>query len=248
VRRFVGVLVLVGVGSLGLGAAFVLAAFTSATGSIKICHQPPGQSTVWRLQEPDAASIYKGTAHGAENHPGDIIPPFVVIEPTTTLQYPGRNLNTIFAGGFTGAQIYANGCVLPPETNPTMTQTVTTIVTETQPVTVTAPGTTETLAGHTTTHEVTITVTTPSHTVTVPAETTTAPGQTVTVPGQSTVVTVPAYTTTTVTVVRSTDPVRTVTVAGQVVTTVHTYTERDPKTVILTVTATCHCVTGPGKG
>jgi hypothetical protein len=82
--------------------------------------------------------------------------------------------------------------------------------------------------------------------VTSPAHTETVLG--VTVPGESTVVTAPAFTTTTATVVTVTAPVQTVTVAGQVVTTVQTHTELDPRTKSSPFT-TCRCLAGgPGDG
>jgi len=297
VRRFFGAFALMCVGSLGVGAAFVLAGPTQSGAGITFCHGPPGQPTRWNLQTANAESLLSGTSHAGNAHFRNIIPPFVVIRDGVARHYPGRNMNTIFSGGFTGAQILANHCVLPTGTNPVITQTVTVTETETVHTTVTAPGTTVTLPGHTTTHVVTLTVTTPGHTVTVPGETTvitvptlttttvtlpertvTLPGETVTEKGQTVVlppitVTVPGpthtitggTTTTVVTittpdqtvggnvkgpvrlVVTVTTPGRTVTVKRHVIRTVHTYTEREPKTVILKVVH-CRCPTVRGKG
>jgi hypothetical protein len=199
-RRFVGVLVLICVGSLGLGAAFVLAGSEQHNG-ITICHATgtPGHFVV---DHPDADSILAEHGHGG--HANDIIPPFVVIDNGVRTEFPGLNMNTIYTGGFTGAQVLANGCVIPTGTNPAVTVTVTT--TETAiPVTVTAPGTTVTLPAETTTREITVSVTSPGHTVTVP--------------GETTVVTVPTLTTTTVTLPEQTItlPSRTVTAEGETV-------------------------------
>src|SRR5262245_36619109 len=211
------------VGALGVGAAFVPAGSTQSGGGITICHGPPGQTTVWNRQTANAESILNGTSHAGSAHFRNIIPSFVVIRDGVARVYPGRNMNMIFSGGFTGAQILANHCVLPPVTNPVITETVTTVVTETVPTTVTVPGATITLPGHTTTHEVTITVTTP--------------GQTVTVPGQTTVITVPTLTTTTVTL-----SAQTVTLPGETVTQAGQTVELPPVTV--TVPGPTQTITG----
>lgn len=207
----------------GVGAAFVLAGPTQAAGSITICHGPSGQTDRWNVQRPSAESVLNGTSHGGTSHERDIIPPFTVIRDGVARHYPGRNLNTIFSGGFTGAQILANHCVLPPQTNPVITETVTTTVTETVPTTVTVPGATVTLPGHTTTYETTVTVTTPGHTVTIP--------------GETTVITVPTLTTTTVTL-----PAHTVTLPGETVTERGQTVQLPPVTV--TVPGPTHTITG----
>src|SRR5262245_41412053 len=120
------------VGSLGVGVAYVLAGSTQSGAGITFCHGPPGQTTRWNLQTANAESLLSGTSQAGDAHFRNIIAPFVVIRDGVARHYPGRNMNTIFSGGFTGAQILANHCVLPTGTNPVITQTVT--VTETEMV------------------------------------------------------------------------------------------------------------------
>src|SRR5207249_2443347 len=112
---------------------------------------------------------------GHADHEDDIIPAVGV--------HPPQNMDTIYPGGWTGADILANDCEIPTGGGG-ITQTTTTTVTETVPVTVTTPGTTVTVPGDTITREITVTVS--------------APAQTVTTPGTTTVVTVPSGSTTTV--------------------------------------------------
>jgi hypothetical protein len=234
------VTVLVGVasiGTLGLGAAFVLAGGTQGHTGITICHAPPGhEGREFVVNTPDAESIINGTAHGA-NHPFDIIPPFVVIDNGVRMEYPGRNMNTVFPSGFLGSQILASGCAIPTNGNPVITQTVTTTTTETELVTTILPGTTLTLPGTTVVHTETIKIQKPAHTVTVPGEQTV-----ITVPvAQTTTVTLPAYTVTL--------PAQTVTSEGQTVVLppVTVTVPSDPHTVTGATTVLTTTVTGPTK-
>jgi hypothetical protein len=207
------------VGSLGLGAAYVLADSAQHNG-ILICHAT-GNPDHFVDETPDAESILHGTGHAS--HERDIIPPFVVIENGVRREFPGQNMDAILSGGFTGAQIWANNCVVPPVTNPVITQTVTTTETETVHVTTTVPGETVTAPGETTTKKIIIRVTTPGHTETLP--------------GETTVVTVPTLTTTTVTL-----PERTVTLPSETVTERGQTVALPPVTV--TVPGPTHTLTG----
>jgi hypothetical protein len=214
---------------LGFGAAYVLASPKAAApgpGKIAICHATGSATNPFNLETPDAS----GDLNGHEGHPDDIIPAFG--------SYPGKNMGTIYPGGWTGADILANDCEIPTGGGG-ITQTTTTTVTETVPVTVTTPGTTVTVPGDTITRVITVTVS--------------APAQTVTTPGTTTVVTVPSGATTTVTL-----PSQTVTLPGVTTTVPGGTVERDPvaitvvgttTTVAAGATPTVVTVTGPtGSG
>ena len=159
-RRVISVAAFAVLAALGLGAAFVLAALrdgTPGSGEIAICHSGNGKN--FEYLTPDASGILDGHA----KHPDDIIPPFVVIEVGgQTTHYPGQNV-----ARSTGTGSRARRCSQPTCDIPTggaitgTTQTITTTITQTVPVTVTAPGTTITLPGTTTTKEITVTVTLP---------------------------------------------------------------------------------------
>ena len=206
---------------------------TPGTGEIGICHATSSAKNPFVYETPDASGILDGHA----KHEEDIIPPFVVVETGgKTTNYPGQNMDEIYGGGFTGAQVLLNKCKIPSGGGG-VTETVTTTVTQTVPVTVTVPATTITLPGGTTTKEITVTVK--------------LPGTTVTTPGTTTVVTVPSGQTTTVTLSTRTVtlPSSTVTIGGAVI-------ERDPETVTLPgttttviagATTTVVTVTGPDK-
>jgi hypothetical protein len=173
---------------------------------------------------PDASGVLDGHAQ----HPGDIIPPFEFVLNGETMFYPGKNMDTLYPGGYTGAELLANGCRLPAgrlsvttvpaaiiEPGPTITvPAMTEVKTLTERVvepatTVTGPATSAVVtvpAGATTT------VTLPERTVTVPASTETIdgerivrPSETVTVPG--TTKTETAGTTSTVVTVTEPDKV-----------------------------------------
>jgi hypothetical protein len=193
---------------LGFGAAYVLAspkATAPGPGKVAICHATGSAKNPFTLETPDASST---DLNGHANHEDDIIPAVGV--------HPPQNMNTIYPGGWTGADILANDCEIPTGGGG-ITQTTTTTVTV--PVTVTTPGTTVNVPGDTITREITVTVS--------------APTQTVTTPGTTTVVTVPSGVTTTVRL-----PSQTVTLPGVTTTIPGGTVERDPVTVTLAGTTT----------
>jgi hypothetical protein len=213
---------------LGFGAAYVLAGRQETAppgpGKIAICHSTGSPKNPFVLETPDAS----GDLDGHEGHPEDIIPAFGA--------FPGKNMDHIYPGGWTGADILANNCDIP--SGGAITETTTTTVTQTVPVTVTTPGTTITTPGQTTTAVITVTVN--------------APAQTVTTPGTTTVITVPSGATTTVTL-----PSQTVTLPAVTQTLPSATIERDPVTITVagtttTVaagsTATVVTITGPSGG
>src|SRR5262249_43989698 len=210
-RRLAVVVGVVGMMALGFGAAFVLAGSrqgTPGSGEVPICHSGNGKQFVY--ETPDASGVLSGHA----DHQYDIIPPFEVIETGgATTHYPGKNLDTMYEGGYTGAEIHANRCVIPSGGGG-ITETTTTTETGTVPVTVTEPATTVTSPGATTTTVLTVTET--------------APAQTVTVPGTTTAVTVPSGARTTVAL-----PPQTVTLPGVTTTIPGGTVERDPVTIRL---------------
>jgi hypothetical protein len=217
---------------LGFGAAYVLAGGLNSKQSIhiRLCHSGSGHH--FTLIHPSDVGALDGHI---KNDPADIIPPFVIVDNGTEVSFPGRNMDHVYAGGYTGAEVLANDCEIPE--GPVITQTETTETTTDVEVTVTTPDTTVTLPATTNTSTVTVTVT-------APGETTTAPGTTATITTPNdvtTTVTLPSHTTTL--------PGVTTTLAGQTV-------ERPPNTVTLpavtaTVTAsgttTVFTVTGPGQ-
>jgi hypothetical protein len=232
-RRVVSVAAFAVIAAFGFGVAYVMAASrvgTPGSGEIAICHSGNGKN--FEYITPDASGILDGHAQ----HPDDIIPPFVVIQVGgVTTRYPGQNMSSIYGNGFTGAEVLANNCDIPAGGGITgTTQTITTTITQTVPVTVTAPGTTITLPGTTTTKEITVTVSLPGQTVTAPGTTTvvTLPPAvqttTVTVSGTTTVLTIPSVQTTTVTL-----PERTVTLPAGTVTLAGETIEHDPVTITL---------------
>src|SRR6266480_4386647 len=138
---------------LGFGAAYVLASPKAAApgaGKIAICHATGSAKNPFTLETPDASST---DLSGHANHQDDIIPAVGV--------HPPQNMDTIYPGGWTGADILANDCEIPTGGGG-ITQTTTTTVTETVPVTVTTPGTTVTVPGDTITREMTVTVSAPA--------------------------------------------------------------------------------------
>jgi hypothetical protein len=215
------------------GSAFVLAGGLKDKPGfhIRICHSGSGKG----LTEVSPANVAVLLGH-ARNHPADIIPPFVVTDDNgLQVSFPGQNMDKIYGGGFTGAEVLGNHCDVPGD--PVITQTETTETTTEVPVTVTTPDTTVTLPPGTTTEPITVTVT-------VPGDTTTAPETT-------TVVTVPPEVTTTVTL-----PSRTTTLPGVTTTVAGQTVERPPETVTLpgttaTVvasgTTTVVTITGPNQ-
>src|SRR5580765_7899845 len=110
-RRLLLVAALVGVGALGLGSALVMAGpkeGTPGTGGIGIYHATSSAKNPFVYETPDASGILDGHA----KHDEDIIPPFVVVGPGGT-SYPGQNMDEVYGGGFTGAQVLLNNCKIP---------------------------------------------------------------------------------------------------------------------------------------
>jgi hypothetical protein len=200
-------LVLVGLGGLaclGFGSALVLAdqskspnEVTTVSGIVAICHSPPGNPNNLQRQEHTAKSILESNGH--ISHLGDIIPafPYTVIDTsTTTMTYEGKNLGTIYplgsvAKGVSGEKVLSDGCVISTgaagETAASVSEkTIAVVITEPGP-TITEPGKkkTETIAAIVVVPPATTTVAPISTVVTVPAgstETVTLPERTVTVP------------------------------------------------------------------
>jgi hypothetical protein len=175
---------------------------TPHTGKIAICHATSSETNPFVAQSPDASGVLDGHAH----HPGDIIPPFEYVVNGLTMFYPGKNMDVLYPGGYTGAEFLANGCRKPTgrlseitvpaaiiEPGPTITMPA---GTEIKPLTEKVVEPERTMTGPATSTVVTVpvgettTVTLPERTVTVPASTVTIdgerilhPSETVTVPG-----------------------------------------------------------------
>jgi len=225
-RRLAWLVGLTGIAFAGLASAYVMAgpaAGTVAQIKIAICHATSSKTNPYVAQEPNADGVLSAHAH----HPGDIIPPFVVVEHGTTIVYPGKNMDTHYGNGYTGAELLANGCRVP--TGPVSVTTV--------PEAFIEPARAITVPRETTT-EIII------ETIVVPAMTETAPGTTtvVTVPaGSETVVALPERTVTLPPVTETIDeetvvrPSETVTLPG----TVETVTGGSVATVVT--------VTGPDE-
>jgi hypothetical protein len=183
-----GMLAIVFVLGLGVGTSLVVAAPNGSpgVGEIGICHHT-GHSRAHEFIyiTPDASGVFRGHGRLSHQHGDDVIPAFSFVNSHgQTVSFPGQNLSTVY-GGFTGAELLANGC--QPGTHTTTTTTTTTTTGHT---TTTVPTTTTTTTGHTTTTVPTTTTTTTGHTTTtVPTTTTTTTGHTTT--------TVPTTTTTT---------------------------------------------------
>lgn len=217
---------------MGFGAALVLAQPSGKpSNGIPICHSGNGKN--FTAESPDASGVLSGHDH----HDFDIIPPFSITnQDGTTTDYPGKNLDSSYGAGYTGAEVLANGCEVPTGEITEPTHTVTTQIPETLPATVTVAPETVTEPATTVTTTVVETVTVPSQTVTVPGAVTT-----VTVPsGETTTVTVPANT---VTLPSSTitAPGETLTQPGETVTVPGTTT-----TLTAAGTTTVVTVTAPG--
>jgi LPXTG-motif cell wall-anchored protein len=76
-----------------------------------ICHATGNGSFVSITVDVAATGLQGGHA----NHSGDIIPAFTYVDKDgVTLSYAGKNLGTMYNGS-AGAQVLANGCVVPPE-------------------------------------------------------------------------------------------------------------------------------------
>jgi hypothetical protein len=190
---------------------------------ITICHATSSKTNPFVYESPSADGVLSAHAH----HPDDIIPPFEVVEPGKTTIYPGKNMGTVYGGGFTGAELLANGC-----RPPTGAVSVTTV-----PEAIVEPARTITVPGRTTAETIVETFVIPP-TTEMAAETTTV----VTVPAQSqATVTLPERT---VTLPATTEAVgeESVVRASETVTlpeTVETVTAAGASTVVT--------VTGPDK-
>jgi hypothetical protein len=184
VKRVLWFVALAGVAAAGLAAAYVVAGPAAGSVSVKngitICHATSSSSNPFVEVTTSADGVLSGHAH----HPDDIIPPFeVVLNNGAREVYPGKNIDTVFGGGYTGAELLANGCRVP-----TGRLSVITV-----PAALTEPGRA---------------ITTPAMTeVKTVTEKAVVPALTTTAPAARTVVTVPPGSTTTVTL-----PERTVTV------------------------------------
>ena len=109
----------------GVTALVLLAVASGASGSpsdpnfghkVTICHATASSSNPFTLNDVDVAS--SGLKAGHQDHAGDIIPPFTYVDKDdNVISYPGKNLTTQY-GTSTGAQVLANGCVIPT-TQPT---------------------------------------------------------------------------------------------------------------------------------
>jgi hypothetical protein len=203
--RLARLVALTGTAFAGLAFAYVTAgpaADTVAQIKITICHATSSSTNPFVEQSPNADGVLSGHAH----HPGDIIPPFEVVERGTRTIYPGKNMDTRYGSGFTGAELLANGC--RPPTGPVAVTTVPEAIiepartitvpaetkNETIGVKVVIPATTETAPEKTTVVTVPVesatTVTLPERVVTLPSATETVrketvvhPLETVTLPG-----------------------------------------------------------------
>jgi len=238
VGRLVRLAALAAAALAGLATAYVVAGTAAGSGlasnGVTLCHATSSEKNPFDEITVDASSILGHHGHGA--HSGDIIPPIEVIDNGVTESYPGMNIDTIYEGGYTGAEVLANGCEIPIGTTTETTGTVTTVTT-TVSTTVTVPGTTVILPPETTTAVSTITVTVPATTVTAP--------------GSTTIVTVPSGATTTVTlpVQTITLPPSTVTVGGEEIIRppVTTTLPATTTTIIAGTTTTTVTLTGPNK-
>jgi len=139
--------------TLALVAALFLVLLPVAAGSdITFCHADPPDTAAggWNAITTDDAGALPSSSH-AEQHDADIIPEFSyytcpngwqleygwwwggygyhcdkawrIAQPATHTTFPGKNLTTLFGWGATGAEILANGCVLPPEPYETCSET-----------------------------------------------------------------------------------------------------------------------------
>jgi len=100
-------------------AATATAAPPPHNGKVTLCHaRPPASAKNGWVQITVSTNAVTHEGHG--KHADDIIPSFTYYVKSAQHTYPGKNLSTMF-GGFTGAQILANGCALPAASTPAMT-------------------------------------------------------------------------------------------------------------------------------
>lgn len=122
--------------TLAVAALLFLALLPVAAGSdITYCHATPADTAAggWNAITTDDAGALPSSSH-AEQHDADIIPQFSYYtcpngwkvegsqctknnedpQPAKLVNFPGKNLATLFGWGATGQQVFDNGCVLPP--------------------------------------------------------------------------------------------------------------------------------------
>ena len=152
-NRVLGVLAIAFALVLGVGTSLVVAAPNGSpgVGHIGICHHT-GKSRAHEFIyiTPNASGVFHG--HGRVGHQGgdDIIPAFSFVNSKgQTVSFPGQNLSTVY-GGFTGAQLLANGCTLGTTTTTTTDHTTTAVSTTTTTIDhgTTTVSTTTTVIGH----------------------------------------------------------------------------------------------------
>src|SRR4029079_7279214 len=140
---------------LGVGTSLVVAAPNGSpgVGQVGICHHT-GKSRAHEVIyiTPDASGVFSGHGRLSHQHGDDIIPAFSFVNSKgQTVSFAGQNLTTVY-GGFTGAQLLANGCkpgtTTTTHTTTTTTTTTTTGHTTTGHTTTTVPTTTTTVTGH----------------------------------------------------------------------------------------------------
>ncbi|AEE47368.1 hypothetical protein [Cellulomonas fimi] len=98
----------------GLGVAQAVPAAAAQDGGhtpVTLCHAAGGSGT-FTLVTVDAESVLQ---EGHSSHPGDIVPAFEHAAGT----FPGQGLDALFGDAqVTGAQVLANGCVVPAVVEP----------------------------------------------------------------------------------------------------------------------------------
>ena len=123
--------------AVALGLTGLVALATSAAAgehapempNVTYCHATPPATAAqgWNSNTTDPNSIIK---QGHQDHGADILPAFTWYEKIGSgkdatweaRQFPGLNMSTLFGWGATGAQVLANGCVLPDEPEETPVQ------------------------------------------------------------------------------------------------------------------------------
>lgn len=97
-----------------VGVAYADSQQCPAHPAVTLCHATPPHNAAngWNIMNIIAPAVFQ---QGHDGHDADIIPPFEWYETEVLHTYPGKNMSTLFGWGVTGAQILANGCVLPPD-------------------------------------------------------------------------------------------------------------------------------------
>lgn len=99
--------------ALGLTIAGAAAPASAESLPIVLCHATPADTAAggWLEMPPlPSHAIFTPGPSGHDEHAADIIPAFD--------DYPGKNLDTLFGWGATGAQVLDNGCSLPLQPPP----------------------------------------------------------------------------------------------------------------------------------